>query len=849
MNEYVSMQHINRKIQECTSVEKVIAFVDCCQPEIIKVKEEQRLIQFNATASTDTAESLRNEGSPFTKLLLQAFTMKASGGKCALPHCECRIDGPFVTIDSLSHYIEIHRQSGLLHGMEPEKSLIKINWENECLAYNNSYKVEFRFDIVLPSPFTSEHTYTYKVLATTVNDYDFLIQKILFPRFADLLGEQLNVHQQSMSHANKIADCLCIVYDTGAKCCEEVDNIEKLVLAWNSKRLLCCKLRFSLTGNCHKPSGFFLKNGKSVKDYMHEKKEFELTEMESFIKDLQDKRNKCDTDTEQALTVFISNMSLFIHGCTWNKPKHQRIQIRFIDLFDECTSCVVQLLLVNPVDMNGMDKCSEHGKGFEFYCEDHFKLCCTTCRIAHEKCDKLDDIASISRQKRAQLHGLKQSLLKLKSDADAIVAECKHPEEELNASVEDVSKDVNEMTDRMIKLFDDAKQELLTEAKVLKSEEVKRLSILQSVSTKIMEEINQLFPMWSSIADLGTPQQMFILSKQVEEKNKNIESIKEQRITQVSSKVALSYTRKLSSILEMGKQFMKVNLERKGNPSFISSLSQSRPVTLELIVSLNLTKSEDNKHEPLISGLDFLSDGRLVAVDNKNMKCMILNEGLRRLGTPYTFESPPLDVAVVSNIEIVVTCFECLLFLSVSSDNVISLTRQIKTSSSFWSICLKTPTQMVVSTSDDIRNVRMISVDGVETDFQHVEFPKKTYTLGEIFSTYVQSKNTLVLTDTLAHTVYVFDTVKGTSRAVTNGNIQQPRGACVGPGDTVMVCSEKMHVVHLTVDGDFLCTYPVDMKFPYRICVSRDGTRLAVSNCTVDNRKLQLYKILPTLNN
>ncbi|KAH3804485.1 hypothetical protein DPMN_132772 [Dreissena polymorpha] len=215
--------------------------------------------------------------------------------------------------------------------------------------------------------------------------------------------------------------------------------------------------------------------------------------------------------------------------------------------------------------MNGMDKCSEHGKGFEFYCEDHFKLCCTICVIAHRKCDKLDDIASISRQKLAQPHGLKQSLLKLKSDADAIVAECKHSEEELNASVEDVSKDVNEMTDRMIKLFDAAKQDWLTEANALKSEEVKRLSIMQSVSTKIMEEIIQLFPMWSSIADLGSPQQMFILSKQVEEKIKNIESIiKEQRITQVSSKLALSYTGKLSSILEMGKQFMKVNLERKG---------------------------------------------------------------------------------------------------------------------------------------------------------------------------------------------------------------------------------------------------------------------------------------------
>ncbi|KAH3805481.1 hypothetical protein DPMN_133784 [Dreissena polymorpha] len=35
------------------------------------------------------------------------------------------------------------------------------------------------------------------------------------------------------------------------------------------------------------------------------------------------------------------------------------------------------------VDMKEMDKCSEHGKRFEFFCEDHSKLCCTTCVIAH----------------------------------------------------------------------------------------------------------------------------------------------------------------------------------------------------------------------------------------------------------------------------------------------------------------------------------------------------------------------------------------------------------------------------------------------------------------------------------
>ncbi|KAH3807210.1 hypothetical protein DPMN_135545 [Dreissena polymorpha] len=106
-------------------------------------------------------------------------------------------------------------------------------------------------------------------------------------------------------------------------------------------------------------------------------------------------------------------------------------------------------------------------------------------------------------------------------------------------------------------------------------------------------------------------------------------------------------------------------------------------------------------------------------------------------------------------------------------------------------------------------------MDGVESDFDNVKFSSKTYNPGDINVTFVQSKNTLVLTDRLAHTVYMYDIVKGTARIVTDENIQQPTGACVGLGDTVLLCiKNNPFIVHLTVEGDILTTYPVDMKYP-----------------------------------
>ncbi|XP_052216131.1 uncharacterized protein LOC127834375 [Dreissena polymorpha] len=312
----------------------------------------------------------------------------------------------------------------------------------------------------------------------------------------------------------------------------------------------------------------------------------------------------------------------------------------------------------------------------------------------------------------------------------------------------------------------------------------------------------------------------------------------------MSPTVTVSFQRELSTLLEIGNDLIKLNCNGN-NQGCISS--QSRPVILELLVSVDLPETPDDEEEPLLSGLDFLPDGRLVAVDNKNKKMIILNERLQRVGTPYKFKTNPRDVLYLPHNELAVTRGgNNVSFLSVISDNVTRLKREINTPFDAYYICCKSPSNMVVSTFNDSRPVRMITVDCVESEFDQVKFPKNTYKKGESSCTYVQSKNTLVLTDRLAHTVFIYDTFKGTSRAVTGETIKEPRGACVGPGETVLVCSKKKNsIVHLTVDGAILGTYPVDMELPYSICVSKDGTRLAVSNVFVGNRKLQLYKISP----
>ncbi|KAH3803762.1 uncharacterized protein LOC127834144 [Dreissena polymorpha] len=503
--------------------------------------------------------------------------------------------------------------------------------------------------------------------------------------------------------------------------------------------------------------------------------------------------------------------------------------------------------------MKGFDKCHEHAREIEFFCQDHSKLCCLSCVVIHRKCDQLDEIAQVSRQTRPDLQAIKQSLIKLRTEADAIIAECKQSETGLNQSIAKISAEVDTMKDRIIQLFEEAKQKLISEAIQFKTAKVKQIGNKCDTSLKVKEELNNVLSMCCVVLERGTPSQQYIYSEQMKEKRKTIElTIDKQRKITFSSTMTVSFPKQVTSLLEMGSNSIKLNYDgnKTGENSRISLSSQPRPITLELLVSVDLPKTGDDKRKPLLTGLDFLPDGRLVAVDNRNKTCIILNERLQRLGTPYKFDYYPWSVVCVSHDTLCVTGgVKQVCLLSVSTDNTITLAKQINTTSNINSICCMSPSHMVVSTFDDPRPARMISVDGVELDFDHfLTFPMKTFKLGESTCTYIQSKNTLVLTDQLAHTVYMYDTVEGTSRAVTNENIQQPRGACVGPGDTVLLCSvTKNSIVQLSVDGTILGTYPVDMKFPYSICVSKDGTRLAVSNIFKGIKELHLYKISPAM--
>ena len=270
------------------------------------------------------------------------------------------------------------------------------------------------------------------------------------------------------------------------------------------------------------------------------------------------------------------------------------------------------------------------------------------------------------------------------------------------------------------------------------------------------------------------------------------------------------------------------------------------PVSLELLMSVAVEKCDGDIRSPLYTGMDVLSDGRLVVVDKSNGKLYVLDENLQRLRM-YRLFGRRLDVAVVSEEEVAVTGgpYRFIEFLHISKNNYISLTRMIPTTAQYNCICLMNDSRFLVNTINDSRPMRMITFNGTEKDLDTL--PEKPYRLNDSGSTYMRDTDITVLTDRLDNTVYMYYNKEGRHAlkyTVRDDHIKEPIGACQGPNHSVFVCSLDTHsIVQVSASGRVLGSHTLDMQFPRTVCMSKDGQKVAVANGTLGNMKLQLFRV------
>ncbi|KAH3813012.1 hypothetical protein DPMN_141460 [Dreissena polymorpha] len=215
------------------------------------------------------------------------------------------------------------------------------------------------------------------------------------------------------------------------------------------------------------------------------------------------------------------------------------------------------------VDMKGIDICHEHDEKIRFYCEDHAKLCCSSCVLTHRQCDKFHDLVSLSVQKGQELHDLNERLLQISFDVNAYTVNCKQSETELNESIASSLKEVDEIKDRLVHLVQDAKQKLLTEANRIQSEEFTKFRESHAVSAKVTEEINKLVSFCKLLIEHGTNQQQYIAAKHLEVTVQRMETdFNQQQNAHQECTVKLAVPKELTSLIAKEKDMLNINVLR-----------------------------------------------------------------------------------------------------------------------------------------------------------------------------------------------------------------------------------------------------------------------------------------------
>ena len=242
--------------------------------------------------------------------------------------------------------------------------------------------------------------------------------------------------------------------------------------------------------------------------------------------------------------------------------------------------------------------------------------------------------------------------------------------------------------------------------------------------------------------------------------------------------------------------------------------------------------------------MDFMFDNRIVVIDNKNMTLHVKGEHLQTLGS-YKFNNFRHAVSVISNEEVAVTtgAGRVVEILHISKTDYVTLRRKIKTESLYFSVCLMDDSNLLLNTFSEERPMRMVSIYGDETDLKNL--PKKCFKREESMCTFIHHTHMLVLTDKKANSVHMFEHKSNMKEHVVKHKaIKEPRGVCAGPEGTVFVCCKGTDkLVQISPSGRVLGSHKLKMRSPFSVCISKDRSKIAVSNSYDGRKELHIYSV------
>lgn len=492
-------------------------------------------------------------------------------------------------------------------------------------------------------------------------------------------------------------------------------------------------------------------------------------------------------------------------------------------------------------DMQGLDKCKDHYKSFEVFCADHDALCCSTCvLVSHRTCSNVNEISSIASKKTLKASVVLSEIQKLQEKANRIikVLATRPPTPDEPQSLLEYIEELKLM---LINKYDQLKMLVADKFKEAKCVQMSLLNKNLLTTKAVLSDLQRKQDILTSANLCGSVQQNFVLCHLIKAQISPYQTTLEtQQTTSYQIDYLFDCKNEVLQILNSDVNLATFNIKKE--PIDFSTSKVEKPIKLKPVTCVTLTQGRDDIDTPLYTGMDFFPDGRLVVIDRYKNKIYVVSKSLDILEL-CKLGHLPLSVAAISCKEVAVTCEPCVIaFLHVSKTNTLTLTRTMNTTAQYDSISLMDETTFLVSTVSHQYPIRMITMTGVEKDFNNLTSNRYWYGNGASKSTYLPDQHIAVFYK--LGDVFMHDTKKSFTRRFENIRKKASQtGLCAGPDDCFLLCGRNA-VLQASTSGNVISLINLDMKEPHVICVSKDGKRLVVTNNAKSHQKLQLFHIL-----
>ncbi|XP_060567903.1 uncharacterized protein LOC132726582 [Ruditapes philippinarum] len=490
-------------------------------------------------------------------------------------------------------------------------------------------------------------------------------------------------------------------------------------------------------------------------------------------------------------------------------------------------------------------KCDNHGKKIKFYCKDDDKLCCSTCAIVtHRACQGLAEISEMAMNRQVKLQGtlLRKQIAEMentmKLSSSHFVNENKH----LATQAAELLTEWNQVKEKVNKRLDEFEDGLKEDLKAIQSTGSSDIIANAVKCNEMAEEMRRLLLVLKSCKKTGTEEQQCVVMKKIYDEFMVRQSETEQKFGEMKKlKLSLELPETISDLLSLPSKSVTVATE-----TCTTHVPKCSAKTLSVLAEADIEEGEDDDAEPFYRGLGFLNDGRIVAVDYRNNKLILMDNKLNEIAAKRLLDIP-LNLAVTHDDCVIITTgvAKKICIYQVNEDNTINEKKIIPVKYSCDSISITSDNKCVVGTfGSDVEPAHLLTFYGESEDmiydFEGMFFEKSN----RFKSVYNANDRQLLITDKWQSKVQIYNLQKETI-IFEDSNIRNPNGIAHYLNDLFFVCSSGTNsIVQLSSQGEILTINGLDKVIsPYSVCISPSKDRMIVSNNRLGEKKLILFQI------